>query len=125
MKIRKSPAEVAKLLVINACLYEQEKQKELNRFRVSYITLRKIAGRKRLREAFLADLEYELFEIGWKFFELETPEYALINIIKTNSWMRISSKRLQENGYIDLDENEIDKVFEQFSHEEVLEDNED
>lgn len=101
MEMRKSVQDTAKLLLINAKLYEEEKGKEVSRHRISPHTLKRISKRQALREGFLKSLTDELAELGWIFIKLD-DQFAIIDSNKIESWVKLSSKRLSENGFFDL-----------------------
>ena len=78
MEMRKSIQDTAKLLLINAKLYEEEKGKEVSRHRISSHTLKRISKRQALREGFLKSLTDELAELGWIFIKLD-DQFAIID----------------------------------------------
>ncbi|HCT39770.1 MAG TPA: hypothetical protein DF427_01040 [Moraxellaceae bacterium] len=102
MKIRRSPEITAQLLLINAKLYEKEREKEITRLRISVDTLRRISGRTAIREKFKEDLEEELLELGWIFIQLDN-EFAIMEKKRLQTWVRLSSKRLKDQGLLSLD----------------------
>lgn len=110
MEMRKSIQDTAKLLLINAKLYEEEKGKEVSRHRISPHTLKRISKRQALREGFLKSLTDELAELGWIFIKLD-DQFAIIDSNKIESWVKLSSKRLSENGYFDLQSDCLDERF--------------
>lgn len=124
MTKRKNLETIAKLILINGKLYEQEREKEISRYRFSAQTLRKISGRKVIRQSFLDDLQDELAEIGWYLIRFEN-EYAVIDINKISSWVKLSSKRLVENNIIDLEGDQLDLIFDEKFPYEPMENNED
>lgn len=94
MAQNRSATTTAQLLVINVKTYEQEKSRDVSRYRLSHETLLRISGRKRnLREKFLTDLQDELVELDWVFFR-SGAEYAMVNVTKLDSWVKLSSKRV-------------------------------
>lgn len=94
MAINRSASTTARLLVINVKTYEEEKNREVSRYRLSHETLLRISGRKRnLREKFLSDLQDELVELDWVFFR-SGAQYAMVNVTKLDSWVKLSSKRI-------------------------------
>ncbi|WP_227633122.1 hypothetical protein, partial [Klebsiella pneumoniae] len=64
-KHRLSAAHTAKLIVLNAYYYGQEKDKNISRYKISKNTLRTMSGRNSIRTSFLSELDYELAELGW------------------------------------------------------------
>ncbi len=110
MTKRRTPRATAQLILINAKLYEREREREITRYRFSLQTLRRIAGRGALRQKFISDLDDELAELGWLLVPLGA-EYAVMDLAKTDSWVKLSSKRLIEAGHLDIDEREVDERF--------------
>jgi hypothetical protein len=110
MHDRRSPCATAQLLLINAKLYESERDREITRYRFSENTLRRISKRGALRKAFLIDLEDEIAELGWLLIPLGT-EYAIMNLAKTDSWVKLSSKRLVDDDFLNTSEEVIEKKF--------------
>jgi len=91
-----SPHTTAQLILINARLYEQERtERRVERYRLSTNTMRRIAKRELLRRKFLRDLEESLAALGWLLVELSN-EFAVISVSKSDSWIKLSSKRLSE-----------------------------
>jgi hypothetical protein len=88
-----SAADVAVLTVHLAYRYADEKHTNLTRFRVSNRSLRKIAGRSHLREAFLEEWAAALAEMGWMVI-WHGDNNALIRTAAIDGWARISSKRI-------------------------------
>lgn len=113
MTKRHSPSATAQLILINAKLYERERDREITRYRFSVETLRRIAGRSALRQRFIADFDDELAELGWLLVDLGT-EYAVMNLSKTDNWVKLSSKRLTEGGHLADDEERIEGTYFEF-----------
>jgi hypothetical protein len=110
MTTRRTPSQTALLILINAKLYENERGREITRYKFSISTLRRIAGRVALRDSFLSKLDDELAELGWLLIPLGT-EYAVMDISKTESWVKLSGKRLSDEEYLDLDDEELLKIY--------------
>jgi hypothetical protein len=110
MTTRRTPIATAKLLLINAKLYERERDRDITRYRFSIPTLRTISGRLALRESFLSDLDNELADLGWLFIRLGA-EFAIMNLAKTDSWVKLGSNRLSKMGHLEEDEEEIDDAY--------------
>lgn len=108
-RLRKSRA-TAQLILINAQLYAKDRERQIDRYRFSIATLRKLAGRELLRKTFMADLEEDLAALGWILVELG-GEFAVMNIAKVDSWVKLSSKRLVEQGCMKLDDEELETRF--------------
>ncbi|WP_312925306.1 hypothetical protein [Atlantibacter hermannii] len=110
-KVRHKALQTAKLLVLNAKLYENEKQKPVTRYKISKNTLRNISGRKTIRPAFIAEVEYELTELGWMLIENHEDELCFMIMATTGSWAKLSSKRLTD--LIMSDSEAIDEAYEE------------
>jgi hypothetical protein len=110
MEMRKSIQDTAKLLLINAKFYEEEKGKEVSRHRISTHTLKRISKRQALREGFIKSLTDELAELGWIFIKLD-DQFAIIDSKKIEAWVKLSSKRLSENHYFDLQSDCLEEKF--------------
>ncbi len=91
-----SPAITAKLLLINLSRFSDEKSKEFSRCRISKTTLKRIAMRERLREAFTEALADELLCLGWHLIDHSDTEYAIIQIDKIDVWPKIASSRISD-----------------------------
>lgn len=88
---RPATAEVADALVR---LYDRPfGGKDKGRFRVSDKIMRRLTGRKRLSEAYIAELSGELFERGYVLVDLETF-YAVIGAATFNSYRRLGETQL-------------------------------
>lgn len=126
MTIRRDAATTAKLILLNAKLYEDEREKEITRYRFSRQTLERIAGLKAIRPSFITELEDELAYLGWQFFSLG-GDYGVLNVSKTVTWVKLSSKRLDEqessllNASADIVEQKYAEIFSADSIESVEE----
>jgi hypothetical protein len=69
MRRHLSAFETALMLLKMLNAYEGESGRELSRFRVSRKTLRFVAGRDQLRDAFADEVGERLRGLGWVFFE--------------------------------------------------------
>src|SRR5208282_6251117 len=87
-----NPTEVATLTLYLGHVYAEEKKTKSTRFRISSRTLRKIAGRTHLREAFLDEWASALDSKGWMVIYGE--HYGLIRSDAIDGWARLSSKRI-------------------------------
>lgn len=67
--------------------------KDKGRFRVSDKIMRRLTGRKRLSETYIAELSGELFERGYVLVDLETF-YAVIGAATFNSYRRLGETQL-------------------------------
>lgn len=85
--------DVAVLTIYLGCKYAQEKQTKLTRFRISNRSLRKIARRSHLREAFLDEWENALAARRWTVIR-DGDNNAIIRKDAIDGWARISSKRI-------------------------------
>ena len=126
MAIRRNAATTAKLILLNAKLYEDERAKEITRYRFSRQTLERITGLQAIRPSFIAELEDELAYLGWQFFSLG-GDYGVLNVSKTVTWVKLSSKRLDEqessllNASVDIVEQKYAEIFAADSIESVEE----
>lgn len=107
---RRTARATAQLILLNAKSYEEERGRQLSRYRFSQATLRKLAGRLALRDRFIADLEEEVAELGWLFFPFGA-DFAVLNISKADSWTKLGWKRVKESGFLDQDDESIDGLF--------------
>jgi hypothetical protein len=73
---------------------EQGESRKLTRFRVSETTLKRLCGRKRVPQDYLAEVQEWLFDAGWSLF-FTGSSYALIKSSSTEGWTRLSSKRIE------------------------------
>jgi hypothetical protein len=71
-------------------------KREINRARLSEITLQRLFKRQRVSAEFLAEVQEWLFRIGWVLFFAGTT-YAVVKMKVVNGWGRISSKRIQSD----------------------------
>jgi hypothetical protein len=126
MTTRRTAATTAKLILLNAKFYEDEREKEITRYRFSRQTLERIAGLHALRPTFISQLEDELAYLGWQFFSLG-GDYGVLNVSKTVTWVKLSSKRLVEqessllNVSVDIVEQKYAEIFSTDSIESVEE----
>jgi hypothetical protein len=111
MAKRQTPAHTAMLILINAKLYEREREKEISRYRFSLQSLRRISGRRAIRDRFVSELDDELAELGWHLIQLGN-EFAVMELEKLESWVKLSSKRLDEPGYLTLSGEQLEGTFE-------------
>ena len=103
-----SAARAAKILICNALLYEQEKEREVSRYRFSYSTLAFIADRQRLSPDFLKELDDELAELGWSLINMG-DSFAIVKTDKINQWTKLAHKRVE--GLVDCSDEEISDKF--------------
>lgn len=114
---RRTARATAQLILLNAKSYEEERGRQLSRYRFSQATLRQLAGRLALRDRFLSDLEEEVAELGWLFFPFGA-DFAVLDISKADSWTKLGWKRLKESGTLDQDDGSIDEIFNQLFPDE-------
>lgn len=117
---RRSAKATAQLLAINAKLYEQEKDRQVNRYRFGLPTLRIIANRKSIRASFVLQLEDELAELNWLLIDVG-PEFAIVSLDKSDAWLKLSAKRLGDttNGnLLRLNEDAIDDAYDEIFPED-------
>ncbi|MCG2628826.1 hypothetical protein L6654_19505 [Bradyrhizobium sp. WYCCWR 13023] len=105
------PQECAILLLLLARSGGNE-AKEITRFRLSEITLKRLWLRTRITEDLLRDVQEWLARAGWAIF-YAGGVYAMVRVDVVENWVRLSSKRLAgelakvETGNFD---------FEKFAH---------
>lgn len=101
------PRECAILLLLLARAQEN-RTKEITRFRLSEITLKRLWHRSRITEDLLKDVQEWLAQAGWTIF-YAAGVYALIRVDVVENWVRLSSKRLADelkqvgNGTFDFE----------------------
>jgi hypothetical protein len=91
-----SAAATAAMILINAQRYAIEREREVSRFRLSTTSLKRIAGREVLREAFRTEVADELFERGWLMVPCSDTELAVIRTDRTGTWPKFSSRRVND-----------------------------
>ncbi|AWP24020.1 hypothetical protein C4901_12360 [Acidiferrobacter sp. SPIII_3] len=96
MRVPVQASTVAMLIALNLHRYGQERAKDITRIRLSSATLRKIAGKQRLREAFLEEIEDALFEIGFLFLRVDDGTFGVIAKASVSNWSRLSAKRIND-----------------------------
>jgi hypothetical protein len=79
---------------------------------LSEITLKRLWGRHRLTDDFLAEVQEWLFRAGWALFYAGTT-FAMVKTKAVEGWPRVSSKRLQDK-LEDVAHGEFD--FERYFH---------
>ena len=109
-KHRLSAAHTAKLIVLNAYYYGQEKDKNISRYKISKNTLRTMPGRNSIRTSFLSELDYELAELGWMLVENHDDDLCFMVMSTTGNWAKLSSRRL--SALIDEGADSIDEAYE-------------
>lgn len=108
---RLSPRAVALLLLLNAKFYAAEREKEVAPYRFTALLLRRIAGRSRLRTAFIEQLSDELIGEGWHLLQNDEVEFAIFPVARTKPWAKLSSKRiapLMLRAHHSTEENQVD-----------------
>jgi hypothetical protein len=86
--------ECAILLLLLIRGNESGEQREISRVRLAEITLKRLWGRHRLTDSFLAEVEEWLFRAGWALFYAGTT-FAMVKTKAVEGWPRVSSKRLR------------------------------
>jgi hypothetical protein len=86
--------ECAILLILLIRGNESGEQREISRVRLAEITLKRLWGRHRLTDSFLAEVEEWLFRAGWALFYAGTT-FAIVKTKAVEGWPRVSSKRLR------------------------------
>ena len=92
----RSPYETALLLAVLL------KRADKPRGRISELTLKKLAGRAMLREAFLAYLKYELEEFSLVMSRLKRGGFALLDVSSLEGAPAITAKLLMAETLKDL-----------------------
>lgn len=102
----------AQLLAMNSKLYEEERNRQVTRYRFSINTLRMISNRRAIRGTFLTELDDELAELNWLFVRLGA-EFAIIALDKADSWVKLSAKRLRDDKeqFLAMDDEAIDSIY--------------
>jgi hypothetical protein len=102
---------IAKLLIINAMIYEKERKVEVFRYRFTYQTLCKVAGRVSISDRLVASLQETLPELGWQFWRVE-HEFCIVRMDSRTQWFKLTSKRLDEQGFTEhASPGDIDAAF--------------
>lgn len=65
------------------------------RYQVSGRSLRSISARSSLRDAFLAELEDAMAELGWLVFR-RGDDFSVVEIRTVDAWPKISSARIRD-----------------------------
>lgn len=107
-----SAEHTAKLIILNADLYGTEKNKHISRYKISLNTLRAISKRDAIRDAFVAEVELELAELGWLMSRNNDDECCFMVMATTGNWAKLSSKRLTD--LIESGETAIDEAYERY-----------
>lgn len=85
---------IAKRLVANALVYAKERQREINRYRISWNMLAKMLDRTMvIRPLEIEALNDELNKLGWFVFQFGT-EFCLMELSRVDSWVKLSDKRV-------------------------------
>jgi hypothetical protein len=89
-------AELALLVVLLVQRYAKERSKEISRFRLSRGSLRRLAIRKRLRDALVDDWQDIMaLEHGWLVF-VDSEDFVLIQAESAKTWTKIATKRCDD-----------------------------
>lgn len=90
-----SASATAHLLILMIERYGKEKGKNIRRARFSRKTILKVSGRENLREAFLAEVNNELVDLGWVLLSI-SEGFAIMGIASADSWTLIASTRIAD-----------------------------
>lgn len=91
----RSPAQVAVLLIENANMYAQEKDKEINRYRFMSQDLCRLSGHVVLiPDSYLQELTFELWQRGWILLRLRMDAFGMMQVELTDNWTRLGVKRV-------------------------------
>lgn len=105
--MKKSPTEVARLLVANALKYAQTKDKSLRRFTVTKKVVRIIANRKWMQDTdpFWNDLSDALLEYDHVMFPVTANDtkIAVMHKQAMNNWITLSDRYVRDLGPSDID----------------------
>jgi hypothetical protein len=93
---RPNERQCAMLIAHLLATREKELDIEVTRARLSEITLQRLFGRQRISPELLVEVQEWLFRVGWVLFFAGTT-YAVVKIKVVNGWVRISSKRINED----------------------------
>jgi hypothetical protein len=89
-------AELALLVVLLVQRYAKERSKEISRFRLARGSLRRLAIRKRLRDALVDDWQDIMaLEHGWLVF-VDSEDFVLIQAESAKTWTKIATKRCDD-----------------------------
>lgn len=107
-----SALSTAQLIVINALKYQEEKQKEISRYKFSVESLETMANRRRLSEQFLKDLDEALAELDWVLIRL-SKDFAVARMSTIEEkWAKLAAtKRLE--GLTTLSAEDINAKYEE------------
>ncbi len=109
--MKKSPTEVARLLVANALKYAETKGKGLRRFTVTKRVVRTIANRKWMQDTdpFWNDLSDALLEYDHAMLPVTTNDtkIAVMHKDAINNWLTLSGKYSES-----MTPSEVDKLLE-------------
>lgn len=109
----RSPAAVARLILVMALLLGEETGRDISRYRFSSGTLRRVSRRSYIRAAFVTELEEELAQLGWTLISVHSDLYAIVATEKIESWMQVSSKRLNLD-FTELPDGTMGRAFREF-----------
>ena len=96
------PTDVAKLLILNAEVYSNQRKKEITWCVVSFATLAKFANRNSLPQTFMDQLREALVEFGWLYVDLGlgNTKFALLRLDQIENWVSISDAPLFPEGIL-------------------------
>lgn len=90
-----TPMQAALLTLHLIAAYDQEKGRSSTRLRVSARTLRRIALRPVLRDAFVDEWVLSLARLGWGAFQVG-DHFALVQLKTVEGWTRVAPKRIDD-----------------------------
>ena len=108
---RRSALTTAQLIVLNARMYAEEKQRELTSCRFSSDTVKRMSNRQRLHEGFLSEIDDELLGLGWIFMRRSESEFAVIEDAKASVWPKLGPKRLKDIGLLGKTDESVDEEY--------------
>jgi len=107
-----NPSEIATLVALLIQRYSAHRGKPVTRFRLARRTLRKMAGRPKLRDQLVDKwLEFMATEHGWLVYS-GSEEFLLIKSGSAKSWTKIAAKRVEDllKRLADGDETALDEA---------------
>lgn len=88
-------AQECAILLLLLARSGENRSKEITRFRLSEITLKRLWHRSRITDEHLKDVQEWLLRAGWTIF-FAAGLYAMMRVDVVENWIRLSSKRLAD-----------------------------
>lgn len=86
-------AQECAILLLLLARSGENRSKEITRFRLSEITLKRLWHRSRITDELLRDVQEWLSRAGWTIF-FAAGLYAMMRVDVVENWVRLSSKKL-------------------------------